>query len=115
MALEFVSIVLNVFCVGENLPRSTLAGNLYGLVVRECVSCRREHSELYCDNKFTGFGGPGVRFVQTRALRGTFWHIIYRVWWLRECVSCRRERSNVHFDPLFTMVFEVLGVIFAQG
>ena len=27
-----------------------------------------------------------------------------------ECVSCRRERSKVHFDPLFTMVFEVLGV-----
>jgi len=77
--------------------------------------------------------------VQARVLRGPFWHVIYRVWWLRsafrvgesaprsilvcnlqglvapECVSCRRERSKDHFDPLFTMVFEVLGVIFAQG
>ena len=67
MALECVFTVLNVFCcVGESAPRLMLACNLQGLVAPECV-------------------------------------------------SCRRERSNVHFDPLFTLVFEVLGVIFAKG
>ena len=79
-----------------------------------------------------------MRLVQARALRGSFWHLIYRVWWLRsasrvgesaprfilacylhgfvaaECVYCRRERSKVHFDLLFTMVLEVLGVICAR-
>ena len=77
--------------------------------------------------------------MQARALQGSFWPAFYRVWWLRsasragesaprsilacnlqglvapECVSCRRERSKVHFDPLFTLFFEVLGVIVAQG
>jgi len=56
-----------------------------------CVSCRPERS------LFNGFWSSG----------GVF------------CVSCRPERhperSKVHFDTLFIMVFEALGVIFAQG
>ena len=64
MALECVFTVLKVFCVGENVPRSTLTGNFYDLVVRECVSCRREHSEVHLTGDLQGLVAP-------------------------ECVSCR--------------------------
>ena len=86
----FYRLDLNVFCVGESAPRFMLACNLQGLVAPECVSCRRERSEVHFGINLQGLVAP-------------------------ECVSCRRERSKVHFDLLFTIVCEVLGVIVAQG
>ena len=104
----------SAFHADESTPRFILRRNLHGLVVWECVSCRLEHSEALCQIIYMVWCSRSAfradestpRYILTGNLQGLV---------APECVSCRRERSNVHFDLLFAMVFEVLGVIFAQG
>ena len=68
------------FSVAE-VPRYISTCDLQGVVALEGVSSAREQPEGHFDMQFAGFRGSGGRFVCTRAPRGPFRPVIYRVLW----------------------------------